>query len=433
MLSIYLISELNLKMASSLAAMAPVPDDGLISYLVNNLPLTVREDQDAKTMLSIYCQQNNLSFPEYKVTLVNPNSEELRMFKARINLNGRWVVGNGKTPKKAEMAAARKYLNNNFIFMSGENSLQAEIEIPSQKKNQPPKKLRKNQRRMDVFNARKKADSEAEASKSVEEGNDVSRETPDSIPKDDAKRVYPGLLVYYDLERATGSEASEIIQLAYCCQSGCGSSNIIPKGKIDAECARKSHKISFNGKNLVRNGEILASVSLKKACEDFISFLSKLKSDHGSKPILVSHGTDCTTLMNNFALVKQDEVLVESLRGAVDFVQVIKEDGNYPHASSTMSLTKVNPKKPNLSETVLGKELNKNDLSEAHDASYDARLLMRVVEKYCKNSSDMDLMVDTYIRDSDNVRNQVMYHLSTNKSRKKRRDQTEYYTFYGWE
>ena len=152
-----------------------------------------------------------------------------------------------------------------------------------------------------------------------------------------------------------------------------------------------------------------------------------------TKPILVCHRTDCTPLMNNFALVKQDEVLAECIRGAVDFLEVIKEDGNYPHASSTMSLTKVNPKKPNLSETVLGKELNKNDLSEAHDAMYDSRLLMRVVEKYCKKSSDMDLMVDTYIRDSDNIRNQVMYHLSTYKSKKKRRDQTKYYTFYGWD
>ena len=103
-------------MASSLAAMAPAPDEDLISYLVNNLPLTVREDQDAKTMLSIYCQQNHLSFPEYKVTLVNPDNEEWRMFKARFNLNGRWVVGNGRTPKKAEMAAARKYVNNNGLL-----------------------------------------------------------------------------------------------------------------------------------------------------------------------------------------------------------------------------------------------------------------------------------------------------------------------------
>ena len=62
----------------------------------------------------------------------------------------------------------------------------------------------------------------------------------------------PGLLVYFDLERATGSEASEIIQIAYCCQSGFGISNIIPMGKIAAVSANMSHKISFNGKALER-------------------------------------------------------------------------------------------------------------------------------------------------------------------------------------
>ena len=97
----------------------------------------------------------------------------------------------------------------------------------------------------------------------------------------------PGLLVYFDLERATaptGSEASEIIQIAYCCQSGFGISNIIPKGKIAAVSANMSHKISFNGKNLVRHGEVLPSVDLKKAADQFISFLRKLETDNGSKP-----------------------------------------------------------------------------------------------------------------------------------------------------
>ena len=41
----------------------------------------------------------------------------------------------------AEQSAARKYLHNNF--RSVENSLQAEIEVPSQKKKNPPKKFRK--------------------------------------------------------------------------------------------------------------------------------------------------------------------------------------------------------------------------------------------------------------------------------------------------
>ena len=60
------------------------------------------------------------------VTLVHPEDPEWKMFKARCKLNGRCVIGKGKSPKQAEQAAARKYLNNNF--MPGENSPQAEIE-----------------------------------------------------------------------------------------------------------------------------------------------------------------------------------------------------------------------------------------------------------------------------------------------------------------
>ena len=63
--------------------------------------------------------------PQYTVTLWNPEEDEWRLFRARFTLNGKHVVGSGSTPKKAEHAAARKYLHNNF--MSREISLQAEI------------------------------------------------------------------------------------------------------------------------------------------------------------------------------------------------------------------------------------------------------------------------------------------------------------------
>jgi hypothetical protein len=59
--------------------------------------------------------------------------------------------------------------------------------------------------------------------------------------------------------------------------------------------------------------------------------------------------------------VKCDEVLEESIKGAVDFFKVIDDDTNYPD-SSTKSLTKLNPQKPSLSETVLGNEFNRNDI-----------------------------------------------------------------------
>jgi hypothetical protein len=128
------------------------------------------------------------------------------------------------------------------------------------------------------------------------------------------RKVRPGLLVYFDLERAIGSEVSEILKIAYCCQSGFGISNIIPK--------------------------------------------------------------------------------------------------------------------PNLSETVLGKEFNRNYLREGHDALYDSRLLKRMVEKYCREISDVDLMIDSFMIDSNSIRNQVKLNLPSSKSRKKRRDQSQYYTFH---
>ena len=66
--------------------------------------------------------------------------------------------------------------------------------------------------------------------------------------------------------------------------------------------------------------------------------------------------------MNNFALVKCDEILAESIMGSVDFFDFIDEDLTTPKINSSKSLTKLNPQKPNLSETVLGEEFNRNEL-----------------------------------------------------------------------
>ena len=102
-----------------------VADDEFVTLMVNNLPVTARKNIDSKTTLCQYCQQNKLPQPQYTVTLWNPEEDEWRLFRARFTLNGKHVVGSGSTPKKAEHAAARKYLHNNF--MSREISLQAEI------------------------------------------------------------------------------------------------------------------------------------------------------------------------------------------------------------------------------------------------------------------------------------------------------------------
>ena len=183
----------------------------------------------------------------------------------------------------------------------------------------------------------------------------------------------------------------------------------------------------------MRQGEILPSMELEKACKAFLSFLRNLAALKGSKPVLVCHGSDTITLFNNMALVHLDKELSEAILGAVDFLEVICDDENYPHDTSSMSLTKINPQKLNLSETVLGKNFNREELGAAHDALYDSKLLMRVVEQYCGVSQTMQIMVDTYMCAGENSRRHAMYHLSTPKSRKKRLDQSKFYTFFGWE
>ena len=184
----------------------------------------------------------------------------------------------------------------------------------------------------------------------------------------------------------------------------------------------------------MRKGKILPSMDLWEAADEFIAFLRNIAVKTGSKPVLVCHGSDMTTLFNNLALVNRDCALAESIRGAVDFLQVITDDDSYPHDSSSMSLTKLNPKKLNLSQTILGKDYSIGDEGEAHDALYDAKLLERVLNEYCSAFSQRaDIIIDTYMRDGEQIRSSVKYHLSSAKSIKKRLDQTEYFTFFGWD
>lgn len=94
----------------------------------------------------------------------------------------------------------------------------------------------------------------------------------------------------------------------------------------------------------------------------------------------------------------------------------------------------MNPKKLNLSQTILGKDYSIGDEGEAHDALYDAKLLERVLNEYCSAFSQRaDIIIDTYMRDGEQIRSSVKYHLSSAKSIKKRLDQTEYFTFFGWD
>ena len=72
----------------------------------------MKKGLNPKTVLAIYCQQNNLDFPVYSVGEENENDPEWRIFKARFELGGKSVMGSARTKKAAETNAARKFLNN---------------------------------------------------------------------------------------------------------------------------------------------------------------------------------------------------------------------------------------------------------------------------------------------------------------------------------
>ena len=86
---------------------------------VNGKYVTVRKFQHAKTILSIFCNQNNLNHPNYVVNFVNERSKEWLTFE----LDGKSVSGSGRKKRQTESAAARKYLDGNFL--TGEVSSQS--------------------------------------------------------------------------------------------------------------------------------------------------------------------------------------------------------------------------------------------------------------------------------------------------------------------
>ena len=417
-----------------------VPDavDEDETLIVNSLPVTFKKGIHAKTIISIYCQQNKLVCPVYSNTLVNPNDPEWKNFYSRFDFNSKRVIGSGKSPQKAEKAAARKYLNNNF--MSGENSPQTEIPVSSSKENKPPKQTRKENRRLEKFLQKKKEEEEARRKADKVDNFTHPEHDPTTHQNDDSNtpdvsvamgRTDIIALVFFDLERAAGQALSEIIQLGFCSNIGEGIYNIIPKGKICRVAAKMSHNIYFNGTNLVRHGKVLRSVTMKEAADEFIAFLKNVMSESGLKPILVCHGSDMVTLLNNFAEVKKDMDLIDNISGSVNFLNVIEDDENYP-AECSMSLTKINPVRPNLSQTVLREDFNKDENKEAHDALYDSKLLMRVVQRYCSEVLPVDMLVDTYLEEASKLISHVQGKVSASM-RKKKKAESQFYTFNGWQ
>jgi hypothetical protein len=96
-------------------------------------------------------------------------------------------------------------------------------------------------------------------------------------------------------------------------------------------------------------------------------------------------------------------------------------DNDYPKSSS-MSLTKIDPYRPNLAQTILKEDFDIKILllsEAAHDALWDAQLLMQVVQRYCKDFVPETIILDTNLVQSDILIKTVEYHVRRSRMKKK--------------
>ena len=131
----------------------------------------------------------------------------------------------------------------------------------------------------------------------------------------------------------------------------------------------------------------------------FIDFLRGVAD--GRQIILLAHGDDIVTLMNNLALVGLDNEITNIIGAAVDTYEIFKQDGNYQSLSLTSTKVKVN-----LAEAVLGDKITREELVlHAHDAEFDTMLLSKVWAEYWSLQSPLcrKLLLENYSCSSSNI------------------------------
>ena len=85
-----------------------------------------------------------------------------------------------------------------------------------------------------------------------------------------------------------------------------------------------------------------------------------------------------------------------------------------------MSLTKIDPNMPNLAQNILKEDFDIKILSEAaHDALWDAQLIMQVVQRYCKDFVPETIILDTNLVQSDILIKTVEYHARRSRMKRK--------------
>ena len=203
-------------------------DDEVRTLWINGRELDVKKKLNSKEVLNCYVQKYHLDKPAYQVIVVNEDSTPNRIFAANLRVDGKEVSASGESKRKAEFAAAWKFLDN--ISHCGGNYLPSGKEVSASrgKKNKAtPSKKRKDAamwEKLKLIKEQAAIDISTEAEAISKEAEGISMETIGTFMKDikkqssnDMKQTRYNhwedrdqieekeyLFVSYDLERAAG-------------------------------------------------------------------------------------------------------------------------------------------------------------------------------------------------------------------------------------
>ena len=386
---------------------------------VNGKTVTVTANLHVKSKLSQFCQKLFIEVPKYQMYDVNSKNTNLRYFIAHVKADGKTALGTGRTKKMAQTVAARGFLNN--IFLSGNDNSQARTPVcnPSVC---PSKKLK--QRAQTGKWIQKKEKLRAE-----EESTEMKNSEPENQNHQDGTEKAQEF-IYFDLERSGGNITSEVIQIGYTDGQVSESINIQPRGGISKSSSKYSHKMTLSKSGKLISGGFTGGSCISEAAEKFLTFIKRKKEESGKDVCLVFYGGDDEIcLLNNLALVRKDQELVENATSFLNFQTVI-EDAEFKDVS--ISLTKIQPNKKNISQHLLGPKIDK-ELENSHNAAVDADLLRRVFEVYVKSwSKTVDLKPYTVPTHSSLQTAQMVIRKLTQKEIRKGRTY-DFLTFNGWD
>ena len=332
--------------------------------VVNNRVFDCNRNLNSKSKLTNLAQEFNLEKPQYKVRVLNKVYSSRFKYLASVVCDGKMSEGFGSTKRRAVAKACQNYLNNSFL--TGGNSLQLGKPVTAPRTKYPP-----NKKRRDNLKLEKMLKSKASSY----------------------------VIVTYDLERSSGADDSEITNLAYTSKDGSFSCFIKPRGGIDPVASSKSSNISVKGNKMFKNDIEVQYVCLVDALKKLLEFLKQLEEVNKKKPILICHGNDAWTLINNLAYVGLVDEFMSSVHGFLDFQKIVKADPELENVPISLTNLKSGH---NLSTLILGSEVKNDLLLKAHDAEFDSEILYKVFSTYMlSKKSEAIHLIEKYLKKPD--------------------------------